>query len=125
MPVGSKAVYTAKQKRKAEHIEESYEKQGVPEDEAKARAWATVNKQSGGGERKGGSGTRKSSAAKAHDRQDSARQAAATRKGLPRMDQPLQEQTKADLLQRARVLDISGRSSMSKQQLVEALEKVS
>ena len=56
MPRGDKAKYTDKQQRKAEHIEESYEKRGVSEKEAEARAWATVNKQSGGGERKGGSG---------------------------------------------------------------------
>ena len=44
MPRGSKDKYTAKQKRKAEHIEDSYKERGVPEDEAEARAWATVNK---------------------------------------------------------------------------------
>ena len=48
MPRGSKDKYTAEQKRKAEHIEESYEHKGVSKDEAEARAWATVNKQSGG-----------------------------------------------------------------------------
>ena len=53
MPRGSKDKYTAEQKRKAEHIEESYEHKGVSKDEAEARAWATVNKQSGGGERAG------------------------------------------------------------------------
>src|SRR5690606_26891799 len=72
MPRGSKDKYTDKQKRKAEHIEESYEAKGVPEDEAEARAWATVNKQSGGGERAGGSGRTKSSRAKADDRKESA-----------------------------------------------------
>lgn len=58
MPRGSKAKYTAEQKRKAAHIEAGYEAKGVPKDEAEARAWATVNKQSGGGERAGGSGQR-------------------------------------------------------------------
>ena len=53
MPRGSKKKYTGKQKRKAEHIEESYEKKGVSGDEAERRAWATVNKGSGGGEKKG------------------------------------------------------------------------
>ena len=53
--------YTAKQERKAEHIVESYKKKGVPEDEAEARAWATVNKQDGGGKNPGGSGRKKSS----------------------------------------------------------------
>lgn len=55
MPRGSKEKYTDKQKRQAEHIEEGYEKRGVPEKEAERRAWATENKISGGG-RKGGSG---------------------------------------------------------------------
>ncbi|HEY0419804.1 MAG TPA: hypothetical protein VGC80_09825 [Acetobacteraceae bacterium] len=53
MPQGDKSAYTDKQKRKAEHIEEGYEKRGVPEKEAEARAWATVNKQDGGGKRSG------------------------------------------------------------------------
>ena len=52
--------YTDKQERKAEHIEESYEKKGVSKKEAEARAWATVNKQDGGGKKPGGSGRKKS-----------------------------------------------------------------
>lgn len=52
--------YTAKQERKADHIAESYEKKGVSKDEAEARAWATVNKQDGGGKNPGGSGRKKS-----------------------------------------------------------------
>jgi hypothetical protein len=56
MPQGDKRKYTGKQKRQAEHIEEGYEAQGVPEDEAERRAWATVNKVHGGGEKPGGSG---------------------------------------------------------------------
>jgi plasmid stabilization system protein ParE len=48
MPRGDKSAYTEKQKRQAEHIEESYEERGVSEKEAERRAWATVNKQSGG-----------------------------------------------------------------------------
>ena len=58
MPQGSKAKYTDKQKRKAEHIEDAYKAKGVPEKEAEARAWATVNAQDGGG-KKSGSGRRK------------------------------------------------------------------
>ncbi|ACO76933.1 hypothetical protein AvCA_06830 [Azotobacter vinelandii CA] len=76
MSRGDKSSYTDKQKRKAAHIEESYESRGVPEEEAQARAWATVNKQSGGGE-KSGSGQRKSETAKRAERKDSARRAAA------------------------------------------------
>jgi plasmid stabilization system protein ParE len=55
MSRGDKSAYTEKQKRKAEHIEESYESRGLSEKEAERRAWATVNKQDGGG-RKSGSG---------------------------------------------------------------------
>ena len=53
MPRGDKSAYSAKQKRKAEHIAEGYEDRGVSKKEAKSRAWATVNKESGGGERSG------------------------------------------------------------------------
>lgn len=53
MPKGDKGSYTDKQKRKAEHIEESYEDRGVSSKEAEARAWATVNKESGGGKKSG------------------------------------------------------------------------
>jgi plasmid stabilization system protein ParE len=53
MPRGDKSKYTDKQERKAEHIVEGYEKRGVPAKEAKRRAWATVNKESGGGKKSG------------------------------------------------------------------------
>jgi plasmid stabilization system protein ParE len=96
MPQGSKAKYTSKQKRKARHIEEGYEAQGVRPKEAAARAWATVNKESGGGNksgsgrgkpdskvaaRKGGRlGGRAAASRPAAARSASARKAAATRK---------------------------------------------
>ncbi len=53
MPQGDKSAYTAKQKRQAAHIEEGYEKHGLSEATAKKRAWATVNKQDGGGKQSG------------------------------------------------------------------------
>src|SRR5213596_696315 len=53
MPRGDKSSYTEKQKRQAEHIEEGYENRGVPEKEAERRAWATVNKETGGGKKSG------------------------------------------------------------------------
>ena len=53
MPRGDKGAYTDKKKRKAEHIEESYEERGVSSKEAAKRAWATVNKESGGGKKSG------------------------------------------------------------------------
>src|SRR5688572_16626616 len=96
MPVGDKDKYTDKQKRQAEHIEEGYEKRGVPEEEAERRAWATVNKETGGGKksgsgrgkkenrsasRKGGRlGGRAAAERPAAARSASARKAAATRK---------------------------------------------
>ncbi len=97
MPRGDKSKYTDKQERKAEHIEQSYESRGVPEKEAERRAWATVNKDDGGGKRVGGSGRGKSTghpaahkggriggaAAAARSpasRSDSAKKAAATRR---------------------------------------------
>jgi len=52
MPQGDKSSYTNKQKRQAEHIEESYEKRGVGTRTAEARAWATVNKLTGGGRKR-------------------------------------------------------------------------
>jgi plasmid stabilization system protein ParE len=96
MPVGDKSKYTDKQKRQAEHIEEGYEEQGVSKEEAERRAWATVNKVHGGGEKKGGSGHGKaenhesmrkggkkggeaSAARPREERQASARKAARTR----------------------------------------------
>ena len=53
MPQGDKSKYTSTQKRKAEHIAEGYEDRGVSKTEAKSRAWATVNKDSGGGKKSG------------------------------------------------------------------------
>ena len=97
MPRGDKSKYTDKQERKADHIAEGYEKRGVPEKEAERRAWATVNKDDGGGKRPGGSGRgkqtghpaahkggkaggRAAASRSAADRSASARKAAATRK---------------------------------------------
>ena len=60
MPRGDTSKYTGKQERKANHIAESYEARGLPDEEAERRAWATVNKDDGGGKRPGGSGRGKS-----------------------------------------------------------------
>src|SRR5512140_142256 len=96
MPRGSKTSYSSKQKRQAEHIEEGYEHRGVGNDEAARRAWATVNKETGGGKksgsgrgkamdtspsRKGGkAGGRASASRTPEERSASAKKAAATRK---------------------------------------------
>jgi plasmid stabilization system protein ParE len=53
VPRGSKSSYTAKQKRQAHRIERGYEKRGVSSAESARRAWATVNKESGGGKKSG------------------------------------------------------------------------
>jgi plasmid stabilization system protein ParE len=53
MPQGDKSAYTEKQKRQAAHIEEGYENKGVSKESAEKRAWATVNKQDGGGKKSG------------------------------------------------------------------------
>jgi len=79
MPRGDKGRYTDKQKRKAAHIAESYEGRGVSHDEAEARAWATVNKDSGGGNLSGsGRGKPDSHAA---ERRKAADRSAAAKKG--------------------------------------------
>jgi plasmid stabilization system protein ParE len=53
MPRGDKSSYTDKQKRQAEHIEQSYEDRGLTKETAERRAWATVNQQDGGGKKSG------------------------------------------------------------------------
>ena len=92
MPRSDKSKYTDKQKRQAEHIETGYRRRGMSQEEAERRAWATVNKIYGGGEKPGGSGygkpvnqapTRKGRAASASrpavERSASAKKAARTR----------------------------------------------
>ena len=96
MPRGDKSAYTDRQKRMAEHIEEGYEQRGVDPGEAERRAWATVNKETHGGERGGSGGGKPEDHGPAHKggrlggaaqakrpaaaRAASARKAAATRK---------------------------------------------
>jgi hypothetical protein len=97
MPRGDKSKYTDKHERKADHIAEGYEKQGFSAKDADRRAWATVNKDDGGGKNPGGSGRGKhtdhpaarkggekgghaSARRSAAERSASARKAAATRK---------------------------------------------
>jgi hypothetical protein len=66
MARGDKGKYTEKQKRRAEHIAEGYEHRGVSDKEAKRRAWATVNKESGGGKKSGSGRGHKESHASSH-----------------------------------------------------------
>ena len=84
MPRGDKSKYTDKQERMAEHIEEGYEEKGVSEKEAERRAWATVNKQTGGGNKPGGSGRGKPDSSRGSmthaERSRAAKKGAATRR---------------------------------------------
>jgi plasmid stabilization system protein ParE len=80
MPRGDKSKYTDKQKRKADHIAVGYERGGLSEKEAERRAWATVNKDDGGGKRPGGSGYGKLTRHPTATRAAFARKAAATRR---------------------------------------------
>jgi plasmid stabilization system protein ParE len=124
MARGSKDKYTDEQKRKAEHIEKSYEHKGTPKGEAEARAWATVNKQSGGGEKAGGSGKKASHSTKERAKSDSGKRAAQTRDGHGRDSKAsLETQSKESLMSEARSRGISGRSKMTKAELIEALTK--
>ena len=68
MPQGDKSSYSSKQKRQAEHIEDSYRKRGVSKGEAEERAWRTVNKQDGGGRKKRSASRRKSSSSTSRKR---------------------------------------------------------
>jgi plasmid stabilization system protein ParE len=87
MPRGDKSSYTDKQKRKAEHIEQSYEARGVPAADAERRAWATVNKESGGGNKSGSGRGRpdthvaSSRGGRAHEAGSPEQRSAAARKG--------------------------------------------
>src|SRR5690349_17184253 len=99
MAKGDKTNYTDKQKRKAEHIADGYVERGVSKKTAKARAWATVNRESGGGNksgsgrgvpdnnvsakkggRKGGAATAKKSAKKKSVKKKSAKKKATKKK---------------------------------------------
>lgn len=121
MARGSKDAYSSKQKRKAEHIESSYVQQGVPEKKAEAIAWATVNKQSGGGDL-AGAGKTKPETEKAKARRDSARQAVKTKRDKASPN-ALETHSKQSLLSQAREKNIAGRSAMNKQELILALRK--
>ena len=53
MPRGDKSSYSSKQKRQAQHIEEGAKKSGKSAKTAARIAWATVNKETGGGKKSG------------------------------------------------------------------------
>jgi hypothetical protein len=121
MAIGSKEKYTEAQERKAEHIEESYQAKGVSQEKSEEIAWATVNKQSGGGERSG-SGVNKPQEDKETARKDSADNAAQSRQ-VKNSPNALEHQSIASLRAKARKKHISGRSTMNKTELIMALRQ--
>jgi plasmid stabilization system protein ParE len=123
MPRGSKDTYSESQKKKAEHIEKSYEDKGVSKTRAESIAWATVNKQSGGGE-KSGSGKSKPEHQKSLARRDSAKNAENTKSRKP-VSGTLESATKQELMLKAREKNIPKRSTMNKAELILALRKPS
>ena len=107
MPGGDKSKYTGKQERKADHIAEGYEKRGVSEKEAQRRAWATVNKDDGGGKKTGGSDRGKHTGrpaahkggekgGKAAASRSAAERSASAKKGQQRVSGMLSTQTRDD-----------------------------
>ena len=86
MSQGDKSKYTDKQERQADHIEEGYERSGVSKDEAERRAWATVNKMTGGGKKSGSGRGKKESHASSRKggRKGGASQSASSRSAAAR-----------------------------------------
>ena len=91
--------WTKKDKRMYERIKESNEDRGMKEDRAEEVAARTVNKH----------------------RREEGRTLNETTQGTGNPNEPLQERTKDELYNRARELNISGRSKMEKDELVKAI----
>ncbi len=83
MARGSKDSYSSKQKRQAADIEKSYKNRGVSTKTAEARAWATVNKQTGGAAKKK-SASKKSAGKKSTAKKSTGRKSAASKKSTGR-----------------------------------------
>jgi len=97
MAKGSKQAYTDKQKRQAEHIEEGYEKRGLGQEEAERRAWATVNKISGGGKKSGSGRGKKANPApsKTGGKRGGARAGSSTKRAAARRASPRRTPSRA------------------------------
>ncbi len=91
--------WSSKDRRKFEHIKESAEERGVPEDRAEEIAARTVNK----------------------GRRQEGRTPNRTTQGTGNPNRSLDQRTVPELRNRARQLGIQGRSKMNKQELVEAI----
>ncbi len=119
MAVGGKEKYTKEQRRKARYIRDSYEEKGLPSKKAEHIAWATVNKQSGGGEAEG-AGSTTPEWEKAAARKDSAKNAVKTKQAMAE-PQALEHQPIDALRKKARKKHISGSASMTQFELIHAL----
>lgn len=91
--------WSDKDERQYDHVKESERKRGRSKERAKEIAARTVNKQ----------------------RRREGRTENKTTSGSGNPGSPLEERSKEELLNRARDLDIEGRSRMSKAELIEAI----
>jgi len=93
--------WSDKDERQYEHIKESAQERGRSEDSAEEIAARTVNKQ----------------------RREEGRTPTSRTSGTGNPNTPLDERTRDELYNRAQELDIDGRSSMDKSELVEAIRE--
>lgn len=93
--------WSSKEERQYEHIKESAQERGARKDRAKEIAARTVNKQR-----------------RRHGKTENAR---TTGTGNPNL--PLKERSRDELYNRAKELSIEGRSTMTKAELVRALQR--
>lgn len=93
--------WTNKDRRQYEHIKEGYEERGKPEDRAQEIAARTVNK----------------------ERREEGRTPNRRTEGTGNPRHGLEDRSKTELENRARELHISGRSKMSKDELVKAIRQ--
>lgn len=91
--------WTQKDERQYEHIRDSAIERGRDEDEAEEIAARTVNKQ----------------------RREEGRTPSRRTSGTGNPDRRLEERTRDELYNRARELDIDGRSDMTKDELIDAI----
>lgn len=97
------SAWSDKDERKYEHIKESAQERGKSKKRAKEIAARTVNK----------------------GRREAGRTPNRTTQGTGNPNSSLEDRTKQELANRARELDISGRSKMSKAELVKAIRRES
>lgn len=93
--------WSDKDQRQYEHVRDSEEERGVPEDRAEEIAARTVNKH----------------------RREEGRTPNRTTQGTGNPNTPLEERTRDELYNQAKELEIEGRSKMNKEELVRAIRR--